>query len=175
MVARASRPGLRLDPATATHLWRISLPHPQLAVPPPADRQSRAQCARSQPPFVVANLRDAPQALYEQMYCARGEMENRIKECQLGLFADRTSCHLWWPNQLRLLLASLAYVLMEQLHTIGLAGTELARAQVWILRCRLLKVGAVIIRNTRRVRFFLASAFPYQQAFMHAAPRFASG
>lgn len=127
------------------------------------------------PRFVVTNLRDAPQVLYEQMYCARGEMENRIKECQLGLFADRTSCHLWWPNQFRLLLASLAYVLMERLRTIGLAGTELARAQVWILRCRLLKVGAVIVRNTRRIRFFLASGFPHQVAFRLAAQRFASG
>ena len=127
------------------------------------------------PRFVVTNLRDAPPALYEQMYCARGEMENRIKECQLGLFADRTSCHLWWPNQFRLLLASLAYVLMERLRTIGLAGTDLARAQVWILRCSLLKVGAVIIRNTRRVRFFLASAFPQQAAFHLAAQRFATG
>jgi hypothetical protein len=102
-------------------------------------------------------------------------MENRIKECQLGLFADRTSCHLWWPNQFRLLLASLAYVLLERLRTVGLAGTDFARAQVWILRCRLLKVGAVIVRNTRRVRFFLASAFPYQHAFVTAAQRFASG
>lgn len=127
------------------------------------------------PRFVVTNLRAAPQALYEDLYCARGEMENRIKECQLGLFADRTSCHLWWPNQFRLLLASLAYVLMERLRTIGLAGTELARAQVWILRCRLLKVGAVIIRNTRRIRFFLASAFPYQETFRLAVQRFASG
>jgi hypothetical protein len=127
------------------------------------------------PRFVVTNLRDTPRALYEDMYCARGEMENRIKECQLGLFADRTSCHLWWPNQFRLLLASLAYVLMERLRTIGLAGTELARAQVWILRCRLLKVGAVIVRNTRRIRFFLASAFPYQAAYRLAAQRFATG
>jgi len=127
------------------------------------------------PRFVVTNLRDAPQALYETMYCARGEMENRIKECQLGLFSDRTSCHLWWPNQFRLLLAALAYVLLERLRTIGLAGTELARAQVWILRCRLLKVGAVIVRNTRRVRFFLASAFPHQAAFRLAAQRFAFG
>ena len=102
---------------------------------------------------MVTHLRDAPQALYEDRYCARGEMENRIKECQLGLFADRTSCPLWWPNPFRLLLASLAYVLMERLRTIGLAGTDLARAQVWILRCRLLKVGAVIVRNTRRIRF----------------------
>ena len=124
---------------------------------------------------MVTHLRDAPQALYEDRYCARGEMENRIKECQLGLFADRTSCPLWWPNPFRLLLASLAYVLMEQLRTIGLAGTDLARAQVWILRCRLLKVGAVIVRNTRRIRFFLASAFAYQEAFTQAAQRFASG
>ena len=79
------------------------------------------------------------------MYCARGEMENRIKECQLGLVFDRTSCHLWWPNQFRLQYAALAYVLLERLRTIGLAGTALARAQVWILRCRLLKVGAVIV------------------------------
>jgi hypothetical protein len=127
------------------------------------------------PRFVVTNLRDAPRALYEDVYCARGEMENRIKECQLGLFADRTSCHLWWPNQFRLLLASLAYVLLERLRTVGLAGTELARAQVWILRCRLLKVGAVIVRNTRRVRFYLASAFSYQTAFQLAAQRFATG
>ena len=127
------------------------------------------------PRFVVTNLRDAPQPLYEDMYCARGEMENRIKECQLGLFSDRTSCHLWWPNQFRLLLAALAYVLLERLRTIGLAGTELARAQVWILRCRLLKVGAVIVRNTRRVRFFLAGAFPHQAAYRLAAQRFATG
>ena len=105
------------------------------------------------------------------MYCARGEMENRIKECQLGLFADRTSCHLWWPNQFRLLLASLAYVLMERLRTIGLAGTELARAQVWILRCRLLKVGAVIVRNTRRVRLLMSSAYPLQELFVKVAQR----
>jgi hypothetical protein len=127
------------------------------------------------PRFVVTNLANAPQELYERGYCARGEMENRIKECQLGLFADRTSCHLWWPNQFRLLLASLAYVLMERLRAIGLAGTELARAQVWTLRCRLLKLGAVIVKNTRRIRFFLASAFPHREAFVLAARRFASG
>ena len=127
------------------------------------------------PRFVVTRLANAPRELYERGYCARGEMENRIKQCQLGLFADRTSCHLWWPNQFRLLLASLAYVLMERVRTIGLAGTDLARAQVWTLRCRLLKVGAVIVRNTRRIRFFLASAFPHQEPFLLAAARFACG
>lgn len=127
------------------------------------------------PRFVVTTLGNPPQELYERGYCARGEMENRIKECQLGLFADRTSCHLWWPNQFRLLLASLAYVLMERLRAIGLAGTELARAQVGTIRLRLLKIGTVIVRNTRRIRFFLASAFPHRDAFRTAVQRFASG
>jgi hypothetical protein len=127
------------------------------------------------PRFVVTTLGNPPQELYERGYCARGEMENRIKECQLGLFADRTSCHLWWPNQFRLLLASLAYVLMERLRAIGLAGTELARAQVGTIRLRLLKIGAVIVRNTRRIRFFLASAFPHRDVFQTAVQRFASG
>lgn len=127
------------------------------------------------PRFIVTTLGNPPRELYERGYCARGEMENRIKECQLGLFADRTSCHLWWPNQFRLSLASLAYVLMERLRAIGLVGTELARAQVGTIRTRLLKIGAVIVRNTRRVRFFLASAFPHQAIFRLVAKRFASG
>jgi Transposase DDE domain group 1 len=105
---------------------------------------------------------------------ARGDMENRIKECQLGLYADRTSCHLWWPNQFRLLLASLAYILMERLRHVGLAGTELARAQIGTLRCKLLKVGAVVVRNTRRIRFFISSAFPDRDAFQRVAQRFAA-
>jgi hypothetical protein len=127
------------------------------------------------PRFIVTSLPEAPQEAYEWIYCARGEMENRLKECQLGLFADRTSCHLWWPNQFRLLLASLAYVLMERLRNIGLAGTDLARAQMSTLRCKLLKVGAVIVRNTRRIRFFISSAFPYRDTFVLIARRFASG
>jgi hypothetical protein len=82
------------------------------------------------PRYVVTNLQGSSQALYDETYCARGEMENRIKEQQLGLFSDRTSCHAWWANQFRLLLSSAAYVLLEALRRIGLKGTELARAQV---------------------------------------------
>lgn len=96
-------------------------------------------------------------------------MENRIKEQQLGLFADRTSCHDWWANQFRLLLSSLAYVLMESLRRLTLQGTELANAQVGTIRLKLLKIGAVIIQNTRRVRFLLSSAFPYQSLFHQIA------
>lgn len=127
------------------------------------------------PRFVVTNLEGGPQALYDRLYCARGEMENRIKECQLGLFADRTSCHLWWPNQFRLLLASLAYVLVERLRTLGLAGTALAQAQATTLRAKLLKVGAVIVRNTRRIRFFLSEHFPLREVFETAARRLKPG
>ena len=79
--------------------------------------------------FVVTNLKDAPTQVYDGWYIPRGEMENRIKEQQLGLFADRTSCHKFIANQFRLLLASAAYVLIEHLRRVGLRGTELARAQ----------------------------------------------
>ena len=102
----------------------------------------------------------------------RGEMENRIKEQQLGLFADRTSAHQWWTNQFRLLLSSLAYVLMETIRRLVLHDTELAHAQVGTLR---LKIGAIILRNTRRIRFLLSSAFPYQNLFYAAAKRLVPG
>jgi Transposase DDE domain group 1 len=96
---------------------------------------------------VVTNLVGHAQTLYDQVYCARGEMENRIKEQQLGLFSDRTSCHYWWPDQFRLLLSSCAYVSMEALRRLGLQSTELARAQLGTIRLKLLKIGAVITRD----------------------------
>jgi hypothetical protein len=96
------------------------------------------------PRYIVTNMPGEGQYLYEQIYCARGDMENRIKEQQLDLFADRTSCHNWWPNQFRLLLASLAYTLIETIRRLGLKGTELARAQAGTIRLKLLKIGAVI-------------------------------
>ncbi len=113
------------------------------------------------PRFIITNLEGDKQALYDDLYCARGDMENRIKEQQMGLFADRTSAHYWWANQFRLLLSSLAYVLMEGIRRLALKGTELARAQVGTIRLKLLKIGAVILRNTRRIRFLLSSAYPY--------------
>jgi hypothetical protein len=124
------------------------------------------------PRYVVTNVAGAPQALYEEDYCARGEAENRIKEQQLDLFSDRTSCHGWWANQFRLLLSSFAYVLVETLRRIGLAGTELARAQAGTIRLKLLKIGAVVVRNTRRVRLWLSSACPWQALFRHCVACF---
>jgi len=120
------------------------------------------------PRFVVTSLAGDAQALYDEVYCARGEMENRIKEQQLGLFSDRTSCHSWWANQFRVILSAAAYVLMETIRRVGLRGTELARAQVGTIRLKLLKIGTVIVRNTRRIRFLFASAYPYQELFKRA-------
>jgi hypothetical protein len=127
------------------------------------------------PRYVVTNLPGDAKKLYEKLYCARGDMENRIKEQQLDLFADRTSCSKWWPNQFRLLLASLAYCLIETIRRIGLKGTELAKAQCGTIRLKLFKIGAVIIKNTRRVRLMLASSYPYQSLFRMAAANLKAG
>ncbi len=129
----------------------------------------------SNPRYVVTNLKGNGKTLYDKLYCARGEMENRIKEQQLDLFADRTSCHRRWPNQFRLLLSSLTYMLLEAIRRLALQGTELANAYVGTLRLKLLKVGAIILRNTRRIRFLLSSTCPYQRLFFHAATRLAPG
>lgn len=125
----------------------------------------------SNPRFVVTNLAGDAQVLYDEVYCQRGEMENRIKEQQLGLFADRTSCHRWWANQFRLLLSSCAYVLVEAIRRLALAGTELARAQVATIRLKLLKIGTVILRNTRRIRLLFSRAYPHQNLFRHVCQR----
>ena len=120
------------------------------------------------PRFVVTSL--APEQaearpLYEELYCARGDMENRIKEQQLMLFADRTSCHDFQANQFRLLLSSCAYVLVQALRRIALTDTELGKAQVSTIRLKLLKIAARVTTSVRRVVFHLASPYPYQQLF----------
>jgi len=123
------------------------------------------------PRFIVTNLSSDPQELYEQTYCGRGDMENRIKEQQLDLFADRTSCHAWWPNQFRLLLSGCAYMLISALRRTILKGTELAKAQCGTIRLKLFKIGAVVLRNTRKVKFFLSSAYPFQSLFTNIAQK----
>jgi hypothetical protein len=123
------------------------------------------------PRFVVVNVPGDPQELYEDVYCQRGEMENLIKEQQLGLFADRTSCHRFLANQLRLLLSSAAYVLVQALRRTALAGTELARAQVGTIRLKLFKVAARVVVSARRVVFHLASSYPSQVVFREVYAR----
>ena len=127
----------------------------------------------SNPRYVVTNLEGEAQELYDKEYCARGDMENRIKEQQLDMFSDRTSCHNWWPNQMRLLLSSLAYILVESIRRLALRGTELANAQCGTIRLKLFKVGSVVIRNTRRIRFHASSAYPYKDLFFLVARRLA--
>jgi hypothetical protein len=119
------------------------------------------------PRFVVTSLSGeqwpAP-ALYEELYCGRGDMENRIKE-QFMLFSDRTSTHYLRSNQLRLYFSSIAYVLMQMLRRLGLAGTELAQAQCSTIRLKLLKIGAVIRITVRKVWVSLAGGYPYAELF----------
>jgi len=113
------------------------------------------------PRFVVANVPGDPQELYEDVYCQRGDMENRIKEQQLDLFADRTSCHRFLANQFRLLLSSAAYVLVQALRRTALRATDLAQAQVGTIRLKLLKSAARVVVSARRVVFHLATSYPF--------------
>ena len=130
------------------------------------------------PRFVVTNIkpaaRDAAQ-LYDALYCQRGEAENRIKEAQLGLFATRTSCQYFNANQLRILLSALAYTMVERLRALALRGTPLANAQIHTLRNKLLKLAAVITRNTRRIRLYFASHWPSASIFQTARHALNSG
>lgn len=130
------------------------------------------------PRFIVTSLspKEAEgRHLYEKIYCARGEMENRIKECQADLFADRTSAATMRANQLRLWFASMAYVLLCALRRIGLRFTQFANATCGTIRLRLLKVGAVVTTSVRRIKIAMASAYPWRDewelahAFLSAA------
>ncbi|MFW5754216.1 MAG: transposase, partial [Marinilabiliaceae bacterium] len=129
----------------------------------------------SNPRYVVTNLSGDPQYLYDKVYCARGEMENRIKEQQLYLFSDRTSSMNWLPNQFRVLLSGIAYTLLQTIRRLGLAGTDLAKARCDTIRLKLLKIGAVIIENTRRIRFLLSSAYPWQNLFRQVVANLEGG
>ena len=126
------------------------------------------------PRFVVTSLSTAAidrRELYEDLYCARGDMENRIKECQLDLFADRTSAQTMRANQLRLWFAAMAYLLLAALRRIALAGTRLARATCGSIRLKLLKIGAQVRLSTRRIRIAMASGAPHADAFAQAHAR----
>ncbi len=124
------------------------------------------------PRFVVYhdpwNRHTEPKEIYEEVYCARGDMENRIKEQQLDLFADRTSAGIMWANQLRLWFSSLAYVLMNELRNRALKDTEIEHATCETIRLKLLKIGALVRVSVRRVSINLSSAYPYQHIFRAA-------
>jgi hypothetical protein len=121
--------------------------------------------------YIVTNLEGTPQHLYENVYCARGDMENRIKEQQRMLFADRTSCHYFLANCFRLFLSSCAYVLMETIRRTALHGTELANAQCDTIRLKLFKIAAVVKESARRILFSLPSSFPFRELWLRVADR----
>lgn len=121
--------------------------------------------------FLVTNLQGDPQGLYEDLYCQRGDMENRIKEQQLYLFSDRTSCHAFLANQFRMILSASAYVLMETLRRVGLDGTDLEASQVNTIRLKLFKIAARIRQSARRVVLHLCSSYPYATLFQQVAQR----
>lgn len=138
---------------------------------------------KANPRFIVTTLpiddvdrygnavRNDAKHVYEKIYCARGEMENRIKEQQLDLFADRTSAATMAANQLRLWMSSVAYVLMNELRRVGLDGTTYAESQCGTIRTKLLKIGARVTVSVRRVKASMSSAFPYQELFRHIYSR----
>ena len=126
---------------------------------------------RANPRFVVTSLSReeyGARELYEDLYCARGEMENRIKECQLDLFSDRTSTHYINSNQLRLWFSALAYVLIDALRRLALEGTRLASSTCGSIRSKLLKIGAQVKISVRRIKFSMAQAFPHADVFAAA-------
>jgi hypothetical protein len=129
---------------------------------------------KANPRFVVTSLKHTEtdaQVLYERVYCARGDMENRVKECQLDLFAGRASAATMRANQLRLWLAAMAYVLLCALRRIGLAHTQFAEATCGTLRLALLKVGGLVTASIRRIKVAMASAHPHQAEFALAHAR----
>ncbi|MGH9453915.1 MAG: IS1380 family transposase [Terriglobia bacterium] len=126
---------------------------------------------KDNPRFVITNLKQNPQWIYEQVYCGRGEIENRLKELHQGLEIDRTSCSKFWANQFRVLMTATAYVLMQELRGRA-ARTICARAQVWTLRERLLKLGAQVKVSVRRVVIHLPASFPFLASFRQIALSF---
>jgi hypothetical protein len=126
---------------------------------------------KDNPRFVITNLQQSPQWIYEQVYCERGDIENRLKELHQGLEIDRTSCTKFWANQFRVLMTAAAYGLMQELR-LRAARTACARAQVWTLRERLFKLGASVVVSVRRVVIHLPVSFPFLSSFRTIALSF---
>jgi Transposase DDE domain group 1 len=122
---------------------------------------------KDNPRFVITNMKQTPQWLYEEVYCQRGEIENRIKELH-AMQIDRTSCTRFWANQFRVLMTAAAYVLMQELR-LSAAATDCARAQVWTMRERFLKLGARVMLSVRRIVVHLPQSFPFLATFRHIA------
>ena len=128
---------------------------------------------RDNPRFVITNLKQSPRWIYEQVYCPRGDIENRLKELHQGVEMGRTSCSKFWANQFRVLMTAAAYVLLQELRRRA-ERTACGRAQVWTLRERLLKLGAQVVVSVRRVAIHLPASFAYLASFRQIALSFGS-
>jgi hypothetical protein len=122
---------------------------------------------KDNPRFVITNLKQSSQWIYERVYCQRGDVENRIKELH-EIEIDRTSCTSFWANQLRVLMTAAAYVLMQEMR-LAAALTAMARAQVWTMRERLLKLGVRVVASVRRLVLHLPESFPFLDVFQQVA------
>ena len=116
--------------------------------------------------FIITTLSESCEEMYKNVYCPRGNMENKIKE-QFELFSYRVSCHKWWPNQLRILLSALAYILIENLRSVYFKGTKFFTSQISTIRIKLFKIGDIICKNTRRIMIYISSSYPYQNIFQN--------
>jgi hypothetical protein len=144
-------------------------PHPRRVVIKAEVVRAPEKDPKDNPRFVITNMKQSPQWIYERVYCQRGDIENRIKELH-DLEIDRTSCTSFWANQFRVLLTAAAYVLMQEVR-LRAAGTTCARAQVQTLRERLLKLGARVMVSVRRLVIHLPASFPFLPAFRQVAFR----
>ncbi|MBM3419228.1 MAG: IS1380 family transposase [Bacteroidetes bacterium] len=124
--------------------------------------------------FLITNLKEVPQEVYDKLYCPRGDMENQIKQQKLDLFAQRVSCSDFIANQFRVLLSGFAYILLSSLRTHGLSATELATSYCQTIRNKLFKIGAIVIKNTRRIQYLFSSYCPAQDIFRIATQRLVS-
>jgi len=148
----------------AAHTWS----HPRRMIIKAEVVRQTGKDPKDNPRFVITNLKQTPQWIYEEVYCERGDIENRIKELHEGLEIGRTSCTSFWANQFRVLMTAAAYVLMQELR-LRAARTACARAQVWTLRERLLKLGAQVVASVRRIVLHLPRSFPDLDTFHRLA------
>jgi hypothetical protein len=153
-----------LDAPYAARTW----PHDRRVVIKAEVVRLPGRLPKDNPRFVITNLRQTPRFLYEQVYCARGDIENRIKELHHDLAIGRTSCSRFWANQLRVLLTAAAYILLQEVR-LHAAGTSWARAQVGTLRLRLLKLGVHVVASVRRIVLHLPLSTPDRAAWCHIA------
>ena len=139
-----------------------------------AEHLRGGDAGKANPRYVVTNMAGDAREVYEDIYCQRGDSENRIKEQQLGLFADRTSCHAFLANTFRVLLAAAAYVLVEHVRRTALVGTELEKAEVGTIRLRLFRVAALVVTSVRRLVVRLSASYVWQDMFVRVAQRLQS-